>query len=375
MASFSISPSSRIRQTACHEKVVALGVKGFTVYNHMLLPTYFESVEADYDHLVKYVQLWDVSCERQVKITGPDALRLVEYMTPRDISKCKLGQCMYAPLVDENGGIVNDPIILKITEDEYWLSIADSDVLLWAKGLAHGLGLNVEITEPEIYPLAVQGPLSNDLMASVFGDWVYDLKFFYYKEFELEGMKFIIARSGWSKQGGFEIYLNGKEDANRVWDIIWEAGKVHNIRPGCPNLVERIESGLLSYGNDMTLMNNPFEVNLGKYCQLDKAADYISRKALKAVEANGVTQHMQYMILENEEGIRVQPNSDPLAVTQNGVQVGSVRSSAYSIKYQASLAFTIIDAKADLSGNFEVVDQAGTHFKGIISNEKWEMPA
>ncbi len=273
-----LNMSRRIRRTPYTSKAEKYGVRGFTVVNHMLLPkAYASSVEEDYWHLREHVQLWDVSCQRQVQLQGPDAKRLVQWMTPRNLTKLKTGQCFYAPLVDHNGGMINDPVLLKLAEDRYWLSIADSDVLLWALGLAQGAGLNVEIDEPDVSPLAIQGPRAEELLVDIFGNHIRDIGFFRFGWVEFKGTRQLIARSGYSKQGGFEIYLEGSHLGGAIWERIWQAGEAYNIKPGCPNLIERIEGGLLSYGNEFTRENNPLECGLEGYCSLDGSIDYIER--------------------------------------------------------------------------------------------------
>ena len=266
MSTSGLNLSRRIRRTPYTDKVEAHGVRGFSVVNHMLLPKAFgPSVEDDYWHLREHVQLWDVSCQRQVEITGPDAEKLVQWMTPRDVSDAKVGQCLYVPLVDDQGGMINDPVLLKLADDHFWFSIADSDVLLWAKGLALGAGFDAVVDEPDVSPLAVQGPKAEDVLAELLGEGIRDVKFFGFGWFDILGEKQIVARSGYSRQGGFEIYLRGGHHGPALWDAVWQAGELHNIRPGCPNLIERIEGGLFSYGNDMTRDNNPFECGLEKY--------------------------------------------------------------------------------------------------------------
>ena len=206
-----LSMSRRIRRTPYTGRVEDAGVRGFTVVNHMLLPkAYGRSVEEDYRHLREAVQVWDVSCQRQVRIEGPDASRLVQMMTPRNIGGARAGDCLYLPLTAPDGGVVNDPVLLKLAEDRYWLSIADSDVLLYALGLATGAGLDVEVWEPDVSPLAVQGPRSEDVMARLFGDEVRRVGFFRFARFEFGGFDQVIARSGYSGQGGFEFYPDGR---------------------------------------------------------------------------------------------------------------------------------------------------------------------
>ena len=271
-----LSISRRQRATPYTPRVEALGVSGYSIVNHTILPKGFtKSVEDDYWHLKRHVQLWDVGCQRQVEIRGPDAAKLTQLMTPRDLSNARIGRCLYAPIIDENAGMLNDPIILKLAEDHYWLSISDSDLLLWARGLAVGMKLNVAIDEPDVWPLAVQGPKSDDLMAKVFGAAVHDIRFFRFEELDFLGHPMIVARSGFSKQGGFEIYLDQPALALELWDALWDAGEDFNVSPGCPNLIERVEAGLLSYGNEMTRQNNPLECGFDQYCKLDGSIDFI----------------------------------------------------------------------------------------------------
>jgi len=254
-----LTPSSRIRITPYSELIDAQGATSFTSYNNTLLATSFKSVNEVYWHLRRHVQLWDVSCEKQVEIVGVDAARLVQLMTPRDLSRAEVGQCLYVPLVDDSGGLINDPIVLKLAEDRFWLSISDSDVLLWAKGLAIGFSLDVLVFEPDVCPLAVQGPKAETLMALLFGDGVSELKHFQFSFFEFKGYPLLIARSGWRKQGGFEIYLDNIELAGILWESLWQCGEPLEVQAGCPNLIERLEGGLLYYGSDFNNRDNPLE--------------------------------------------------------------------------------------------------------------------
>jgi len=217
--------SPRLRKTAFEERVFDLGIQSFTIYNHMTLPVGFSSNPEAYQHLCEHVQVWDVAAERQVEVVGPDALQLVELITPRDISSCDVGQCVYAPLADEDGLVVNDPLILRLAEDRFWISIADSDVMLWVKGIAYGRGFNVKVFEPDVSPLAVQGPKADDLMADLLGESVRDIKFFRFIETEIAGTQVVLARSGWSGQGGYEIYLQNSADGLALWDTVWQAGE------------------------------------------------------------------------------------------------------------------------------------------------------
>ncbi len=263
-----LTPSTRVRRTPFSRRVEAAGVSAYSIYNHMLLPTEFRSVEDDYRHLLSAVQLWDVSAQRQVEITGPDAQKLVQMSTPRDLSTMADNQCYYIPAVDENGGLLNDPVLVRLASDRFRVSLADSDLLHYYKGLANGFALDVDVFEADVFPLAVQGPLSNRLMGRVFGDEVTALESFRHRSVQLFGRATTVARSGWSHQAGFEIYLEGSEHGEALWDMLSDAGADLDVRAGCPNSIERIMSGLLSYGGDVTLDNTPFEAGLGRYCNL-----------------------------------------------------------------------------------------------------------
>ncbi|MGI9317601.1 MAG: dimethylsulfoniopropionate demethylase [bacterium] len=341
MTSPTLQTSRRIRATPYKKQVEKHGVSGYSVVNHTILPKGFErTVEEDYWHLREHVQLWDVGCQRQVEVKGGDATQLVQLMTPRDLSFAEVGQCLYAPMVDHAGGMLNDPIILKLGSDHYWLSISDSDVLLWAKGLAYGLGLDVEIEEPDVWPMAVQGPKADDLMAEVFGQATRDIKFFRFARVEFHGHPLVVARSGFSKQGGFEIYLDRPEMGDQLWTSLWHAGRRFDVSPGCPNLIERIEAGLLSYGNEMTRDNNPFECGFERYCQLEKAADFIGREALKAIQSQGPRRIIRGVKFGAD---RCPPCSTPWPVRVNDQAVGLVTSVAWSPRFDTNVGLAMID--------------------------------
>ncbi|MBU2982238.1 dimethylsulfoniopropionate demethylase [Lentibacter algarum] len=334
-----IALSRRLRRTPFSEGVEAAGVKGYTVYNRMLLPTVFRSVEEDYRHLKDAVQVWDVSCERQVELRGPDATRLMQMLTPRDLRTMVVGQCYYVPIVDETGGMLNDPVAVKLAEDRWWISIADSDLLLWVKGIAYGYRLDVLVDEPDVSPLAVQGPKADDLMADIFGNAVRDIRFFRFKELEFAGRKLVVARSGYSKQGGFEIYVEGSDIGMPLWNALMEAGKRFDVHAGCPNLIERIEGGLLSYGNDMTDDNTPHECGLGRFCNTQSAIGCVGRDALLRVAQEGPVRQIR----------AVEIHGDPVGgcdrlwpVMAGDMQVGNISSAAYSPDFNTNVAMGLI---------------------------------
>lgn len=327
-----ISISRRLRSTPFTQAVTNHGVKSYTVYNNMLLPTVFRTLEEDYWHLCEHVQVWDVSVERQVEVNGPDAFDLIQLMTPRDLSKAQVGQCFYVPLCDEDGMLINDPIAIKHSDNLWWLSIADSDVLLWAKGLATGFGLNVKVTEPDVWPLAIQGPKAEELMARVFGESVRDIRFFRSKMMNYNGKDMLVARSGWSKQGGFEVYVNDVVLGGQLWDELFDKGEDLNVGPGCPNNIERIESGLMSFGNDMDFKDTPFECDLEKYVSVDADIKSLSIEALRKHKS---TRELMGLVIDQA--------ATGMTVIQDDKPIGEIRSQTWSPKYNKQLAFAMLD--------------------------------
>ena len=339
MKNFYISKSRRVRSTPFTKKIEEQGVKSYTVYNHMLLPTSFSNVDEEYLHLKKDVQIWDVSVQREIEISGKDAHQLVQLMTCRDLSKSKVGSCYYVPLIDSNGGMVNDPLIYKLEDNIWRVCIADSDVLLYAKGIAAGKKLNVKIFEANIDTLAVQGPKSFKLMEDVFGKEISELKFFKYNFFKFKNNKFLISRSGFSKQGGYEIHVENVKAGLELYDYFFEVGKKYNIKPGAPNHAERIEGGLLSYGNDMLISDNPFECGFEKLVHLNDNVEFIGKDSLKKILKNGIKRKLM--------GVKI--NSDTLNLTSVDLLnkkkqiIGNLRSAAFSPTFKKIVGIAMIN--------------------------------
>ena len=363
-----ISPSRRLRRTPFSDGVEAAGVKGYTVYNHMLLPTVFESIEEDYRHLKEKVQVWDVACERQVELRGPDAGRLMQMLTPRDLRGMLPGQCYYVPIVDETGGMLNDPVAVKLAEDRWWISIADSDLLLWVKGIVYGFRLDVLVDEPDVSPLAVQGPHAEDLMAAVFGEGVRAVRFFRFGVFQFQGRDMVVARSGYSKQGGFEIYVEGGDIGMPLWNALMESGKPWDVRAGCPNLIERIEGGLLSYGNDMTRDNTPHECGLGRFCNTQTAIGCVGRDALLRVAKEGPVR--QICALEMS-GARVPGCTHLWPVMAGDRHVGNVSSAAWSPDHGTNVAIGMVRMTHWEAGTQLVVRCPGGDRGAVVREGFW----
>ena len=340
MKNYSIAKSRRLRSTPYTSRIEKQGVTAYTVYNHMLLPAAFGSLENSYEHLKKDVQIWDVAAERQVEIQGKDSAKLVQLMTCRDLSKSQVGKCYYAPLIDDQANLVNDPIINKLADDKWWLSIADSDVIFFAKGLAAGNKFDVEITEPNVNILAVQGPLSDNLMAKIFGEEIRQLKFFNFKYYEFKGNKYFIARSGWSKQSGFEIYVEENKAGQDLFDYLFEYGKEFNVKAGCPNLIERIESALLSYGNDFDNRDNPFEANFDKFVNLESDVNFLGKEKLKKIKQNGIKRKLMGVKIDHN---KIDMYCEKTLYDDDNNIVGHVRSAAYSPTFKKVIGIAMIN--------------------------------
>ena len=365
----SLSISRRLRNTPFTNRVTEAGVKAYTVYNRMLLPTMFDSLESDYHHLKSKVQVWDVSCQRQVEVNGPDATKLIQMLTPRNLSKMADDQCYYIPVVDETGGMLNDPVAVKHSENQWWISIADSDLLYWIKGLARGRNMDVDVFEPDVSPLAIQGPKSEELMVNLFGEDITNLRFFRHKKIEFKGKKFTIARSGFSTQGGFEIYVEGTENGEPLWDALFEAGKHLDVRAGCPNLIERIEGGLLSYGNDMTHANTPYEAGMGKFCKGAAAADCIGGDVLRREQEQGPKRQIRNLSILGEA---VPACLDSWNVTKDGVSIGQVTSATWSPDFNTNVALGMIDrAHWNIGTEITVHTPNGTQ-PGLITDKTFK---
>ena len=338
MKKFYIAKSRRLRGTPYSKRIENQGLTTYTVYNHMLLPAGFDGLEKEYFHLKEHVQVWDVAGERQVQIVGKDSTKLVQLMTCRNLSKSKVGRCYYAPIIDEQGKMINDPIILKLDENKWWISLADSDVGLYAKGIASGLNLKVEVSEPDINILAVQGPKSFKLMEKVLGKKITQLKFFGFDYFDFKGNKFFIARSGWSKQGGYEIYVENREAGLNLYDEFFSAGKEFNIKAGCPNLIERIESGLLSCGNDFDNDDNPYECGFDQYIDIGSDINYLGKNALIKISKDGIKKKLMGVKVDLDKIEMMEER--PL---QNGKSlVGYLRSAVYSPHFKKVVGIAMI---------------------------------
>jgi aminomethyltransferase len=331
--------SFRIRKSPYFEATERYGCKSYTPYNNMYLPLVYEDLVSDYWHIKNGVTLWDVGCERQVEISGPDAFRFIQHLTARDLTGFKVGQCLYVALSTADGGILNDPVALRLGENHFWLSVADRDVLSWAKALAIGYKMQVTIQEPDVSPLAVQGPKSFDVVADLFGDWVRTLGYFKFRETELDGIPLVLARCGWSKQGGYELFLQDGSQGDRLWETVMEAGKPHDIKPATPSSIERVESGLLNYWEDITEQTNPYEIGMGRFVALDKEVEFIGKEALKKINAAGIKRKLAGLELHSEPLSQI---AQRWPIERDGKRVGEITSAVYSPDLDKNIAFALV---------------------------------
>ncbi|MEM1163440.1 MAG: glycine cleavage T C-terminal barrel domain-containing protein [Pseudomonadota bacterium] len=349
-----IVAGGRFRRSPFYQSTVNEGAEGFLTYNRMLIPRGYGDREAEYWRLINGVSMWDVAAQRQVQLHGPDAGRLAQVLCTRDLSAQAIGQGKYAAICDHSGILINDPIVQKIAYDCYWLSIADSDIWFWARSIAGERGLEVAISEPDASPLAVQGPRAEDVIASMFGDWVRDLKYFWFADAELEGIPLKVARSGWSKQGGFELYLLDASRGDRLWSVVKEAGQPFDIGPGYPNPSERTESGLLNWDVDADENTNPFEVRMGRFVDLDLPGDVIGIDALRRIKAAGIRRHQLGIVLEGstEES---EDQSIRFEIQKNGRPVGHMTHQAWSYRLRQMIGYALISCEIGAGEEVQVV--------------------
>jgi len=342
--SFQIAIGCNVRKSPFFDATVKDGVSCFSVYNHMYAPSHFGDPEREYRALIEDVVIWDVACERQVELSGPDAEALTRYLTTRDISGTATGQGRYVPICDHDGTLINDPVLQKLADDCFWLSIADSDILFWARAIAAERSMDVRVSEPDASPLGVQGPRAEDVVADLFGEWVRELKYFWFRETDLEGIPILLARSGWSKQGGFELYLRDASRGTELYDRVKAAGVPYGIIAGAPNDVERVESGLVSYGADARYGANPFELGLGAFVDLDRADDFVGKAALTRLVNAGIKRRRVGFVIGGE---RIDGISDWHDVSLGGEVVGTITEAVYSPRLERNIAVGMLSTAFD----------------------------
>jgi glycine cleavage system aminomethyltransferase T len=349
---------TRIRKSAFFHASRRHGVQSYSVCNRMYHPRHYDDPITEYWRLVRDVTVWDVGVERQVEISGPDAFEFTNLLTPRDLARCEVGQCMFVLNTDVDGGIINNPVLLRLAEDRFWLSVADGDVLLWAKGVASQGRFDVTVAEPDVAPVQIQGPKSQALMRDLVGDDVLDLRYYRMAEFSVDGMDVVVSRTGYTGEIGYEIYLrNASRDATRLWNAVLEAGKPHNLAVIGPCQIRRVEAGILSYGSDIALDNNaysdyaflnPYEAGLEWTVQLDQEADFIGKRALRRIAEEGVSRKVVGVELDGDPMIGY--HEDYLPVMADGQQIGQVSSAFWSPRLEKNIGFALVPTDLSETG-------------------------
>lgn len=356
---------TQVRKSPYSDSALRWGAQGFSVYNHMYIPRDFGDPVQNFWNLINDAILCDVAVERQVEISGPDAAKFVQFMSCRDLSKCKVGQCKYVLITDQDGGIINDPILLKLAENQFWLSIADSDVLLWAKGLAATSGYDVKIFEPDVSPLQLQGPKSRDILRAAFGDGPAELKYYNFIEYDWHGVPLVISRTGWSSELGYEIFLRDGSAGAALWEHIMAVGEPMGLHPGHTSSIRRIEAAMLSYHADMTLENNPFEMGMDRLVDLDMTADFVSKAALIRLKQSEVSQRFVGLIIEAPKFFG--SNNDNWALMQGEAKVGYITSAVHSPRLNKNIALAMVRADQAEIGTELIVDMPDGKRKGTVS--------
>ena len=347
---------TQIRKSPFFDATVRWGARGFSVYNHMYIPRDFGDPVQNFWNLVNDAILCDVAVERQVEITGPDAARFMQFLTPRDLSEMAVGQCKYILITNAEGGIINDPILLRLGENHFWISLADSDVLLWAQGVAVHCGLDVSIREPDASPLQLQGPRSGEIMQALFGESIMDLRYYWLRELELDGIPLIVSRTGWSSELGYELYLRDSARGDELWEQIMAAGAAFGLKPGHTSSIRRIEGGMLSYHADMDTNTNPYELGLDRLLNPDMAADFIGKAALQRIRREGVSRR--------QVGLTIAapplggPNTTFWPLLAGAKVVGKVTSAVYSPRLQQNIALAMIDIEHSQVGSELIVQMS-----------------
>jgi glycine cleavage system aminomethyltransferase T len=360
-----VQRGARLRRSPYYEATQRYGPRGFTVYNHTLFPINFDDFEAEYWHLLNNVTLWDVAVERNVEISGPDGFRFAQLLTCRDLSTCQVGQGKYVLIMSPEGGIVNDPVMLRLDENTFWFALADSDVYLYAMGLAAHAGLDVRVSEPEAYPMQVQGPKSKELMADLFGEEVTSLKYYFFTRTELDGIPVIVTRTGWTSEVGYEVYLLDATRGEDLWERLMEAGRSYDIWPTGPSDIRRIEGGIFNWGADMDDSNNPFEMGLDRLVDLDIDLPFMGKDALRRIQSEGVNRKIVGVEIAGE---RLEMNETKWPVDSHGSLVGKVTSAVYSPRLKKNIGYAWVPAElSELGTQLSVETPQGERGASVVS--------
>jgi len=334
-----VQRGARMRRTPFYEATQKYGPKGFTVYNHMYFPIRFSTFEDEFDALLNHVTLWDVAVERCLEISGPDGFRFAQLLTPRNLSRCAVGQAKYVVICDSDGGIINDPVLTRMDENTFWFAMASSDALLYARGLKNAYpDLEVTIREADVAPLQVQGPKSKQLMADLVGEHIGSLKYYHWTRAEIAGAPVVITRTGWTSEVGYEVYLTDTSKGTEVFEAIMRAGEPHHLVPTGPSDIRRIEAAIFNWGADMTYENNAFELRLDRLIDFDLAdSSCISIAAYRRIQREGVERKINGVVIDGEAFPDLNNTKWPAYV--DGRLLGKVTSAIHSPRLNQNIGY------------------------------------
>ncbi|MEM9138915.1 MAG: glycine cleavage T C-terminal barrel domain-containing protein [Pseudomonadota bacterium] len=331
----------RIRRGAFFDASWQAGCRNWSVYNRTYISGPFSDPVEEYWQVLEKVAIWPVMGERQVEVSGPDAARLIQYLTPRDLSDAQVGQCKYVLITSHSGGVLCDPILCKLADDRFWLSTSDVDLELWAAGVAAGGGYDVTVRDANVALIQVQGPKSPHVLSALFGDAILDLKNYWFTEVMFQGATMWVSRTGWSGEFGYEVYVADPALGTPLFEALMEAGAPWDIAPGSVNHPKRIEAGILSQGVDMTPEDSPFEVGLGRLVQLSPDRPCIGYDALARAAS---VPPGRWVVGLGVDGDALHPNETRWPLTQDGAPVGSLTSLAWSPRLERNIALGIVAA-------------------------------
>lgn len=370
---------TRLRKSPYFHKSREHGVAMYSVYNHTYHPRHYGDPIAEYWELLNGVTLWDVGVERQIEISGPDAFAFTNYLVPRDLNKCAVGQCKYVFVTAPDGGIVNDPVLLRLEENRFWLSLADSDVGLWALGLAHGGGWDVTVKEVDVSPVQIQGPKAKEVMVDLFGEDILETPYYWLSHRKLDGVDVVVSRTGYTGEIGYEIYVSDvSRNGGRIWDVVWQAGQAHGMKVIGPSHIRRIEGGMLAYGCDITLDTNPLEVGYDYrwMVDLEQEADFVGKEALKRIKAEGVS---RLLVGVEIDGPSVGSYNDGAMVEAFPVfvgdeQVGEVTSACYSPRLERNIGLAMLPIELSSLGTEVTVQTTTGRHSGVVVEKPFVDP-
>ena len=364
-----IGIGTRIRKSPYYDSNIKYGVKGFTIYNKMYLPTGFDDPEKEYESLINDVTFGDFAAERQIEISGPDAYDFIKYIQPRNLEKCQIGYCKYIILTDSEGGIINDACLLRLEDDKFWISPGDGDVILWLQGLAINSGMKVSIHEPDVSPLQISGPKSGKLIQKLFDGEHDDLGYYKARKTSLDNIPMVIARTGWSGELSYELYLQDGSLGNDLFEKVYDAAKEFNGRVIAPNTIRTIEGGILSYGSDFDRSHNPFTIGFDRLVDLDQKNDFIGKDALRKIKERGLTEKLVGIELEGDPIMKAPENF--WTVKRNNLKVGRVSRAFFSPRLEKNIALAIVDIDNAEEGTSVVVETPNGDLNSMVVSLPW----